>query len=203
MGQVVWKSVEKELSIQHSHSGASVASFTLQVGRRATTRLPFGVAMRIIICSVLLGTALLISANPQSPAPSPPSRNPKQVSLELQLRAADLEFCKQTAARRLDGWMDFFADDASILQNGKTVSGKADLRKHYEPMFANKDFTLTWTPVHAEAAKDGSLGYTYGTYEARTGSDVSRGMYLTIWRRVSGKWKVVMDTGSALRNQEQ
>ena len=159
--------------------------------------------MRIMICSVLLGTALLVSGQSQSPAAAAQSANSRQAALEQQLRDADLEFCRQTAARRLDGWMDFFADDASILQNGKTVSGKADLRKHYEPMFANKDFTLTWTPVHAEAAKDGSLGYTYGTYEARTGSDVSRGMYLTIWRRMNGKWKVVMDTGSAPRNQEQ
>ena len=99
--------------------------------------------------------------------------------------------------------MDAFADDASILQNGKTVSGKTDLRRHYEPIFADKNFILTWTPTHAEAARDGSLGYTYGTYEAKSGNDVSYGMYLTIWRHVNGKWKVVMDTGSLLRQQPQ
>jgi ketosteroid isomerase-like protein len=152
-----------------------------------------------LICLSLLATALLMWGQPQTPAPSSHPKNSKQASLEQQLRDADLEFSKQTAARRLDGWMDSFADDASTLQNGKTVSGKADLRKHYESMFANKDFTLTWTSTFAEASKDGSLGYTYGTYEARTGSDVSRGMYLTLWRRVNGKWKVVMDTGSAPR----
>jgi ketosteroid isomerase-like protein len=155
------------------------------------------------IGSLLLVTVLVISGQAQSSARPAHSGSSQQARLEQQLRDADLEFCRQTAARRLDGWMDSFADDASILQNGRTVSGKADLRKHYEPMFANKDFTLAWTPTHAEAAKDGSLGYTYGTYEARAGSDVSRGMYLTIWRRVNGKWKVVMDTGSALRNQPQ
>ncbi|HMF90870.1 MAG TPA: nuclear transport factor 2 family protein [Candidatus Angelobacter sp.] len=152
----------------------------------------------LLLVTVLAFSGQSIAGQSQSPAPSAHSR---QATLEQQLRDADLEFCRQTAARRLDGWMDFFADDASIIQNGKTLSGKADLRKHYEPMFANKDFTLTWTPTHAEASKDGSLGYTYGTYQARTGSEVSRGMYLTLWRRVNGKWKVVMDTGSALRQQ--
>jgi ketosteroid isomerase-like protein len=156
--------------------------------------------------SFLLAIAFFVSGQPQSPAPAahPPtahSKSSKQTMLEQQLRDADIEFCKQTAARRLDGWMDFFADDASSMQNGKTVGGKAELRKYYEQMFAVKEFTLTWTPTHAEAAKDGTLGYTYGTYEAKTGSDVSRGMYLTIWRRVNGKWKVIMDTGSALRQQ--
>jgi ketosteroid isomerase-like protein len=151
--------------------------------------------------SFLLAIALFISGQPQSPAPADHPKGSKQTTLEQQLRDADIEFCKQTAARRLDGWMDFFADDASSMQNGKTVSGKAELRKYYQPMFAVKEFTLTWTPIRAEAAKDGTLGYTYGTYEAKTGSDVSRGMYLTIWRRINGKWKVIMDTGSALRQQ--
>jgi hypothetical protein len=70
-------------------------------------------------------------------------------------------------------------------------------------MFLNPGFTLSWTPTHAEAARNGSMGYTYGAYEARSGTDVSRGMYLTIWRRINGHWKVVMDTGSALRQQPQ
>jgi ketosteroid isomerase-like protein len=144
----------------------------------------------------------LIAALPSSAAFNPAHAS-RQAQWEKELRQADLDFCAQTAERRLEGWMDFFADDASILQNGKTVSGRAELRKFYEPIFSNPNFTLTWTPAHAEAARDGSLGYTYGTYEAKSGTDVSRGMYLTIWRRVDGHWKVVMDTGSALRQLPQ
>jgi ketosteroid isomerase-like protein len=120
-------------------------------------------------------------------------------ALEKELRDADLDFAKQTVARRLEGWMDFFADDASNIHDGVTVTGKAALRAWYEPIFANKDFTLRWTPTHAEAAKDGTLGYTYGNYEAWNGAAVSRGMYVTVWRRVNGRWKVVLDLGSAAR----
>ena len=120
-------------------------------------------------------------------------------ALEKELRNADLDFAKQTASRRLEGWMDFFADDASNIHDGVTVTGKSALRAWYEPIFANKDFNLTWTPTHAEAAKDGTLGYTYGNYEARNGAAVSRGMYVTVWRRVNGRWKVVLDLGSAAR----
>jgi len=134
------------------------------------------------------------SSTEPTPQPAAASRLSRA---EKELLAADIEFAKQTATRRLEGWMDAFAPDAAVLHDGKTVSGTQALRQYYEPVFANKNFTLTWTPTNAEASKDGSLGYTYGAYEAKNGDRVSHGMYLTIWRKISGKWKVVMDTGSA------
>lgn len=121
----------------------------------------------------------------------------ESATLEKTLRDADLEFARQTAARRLDGWLDSFADDASIIHDGTTVSGTQALRAYYEPVFADKDFSLRWTPTKAEASKDGTLGYTFGNYEAKRGTSASRGMYTTVWRRVNGQWKVVLDLGSA------
>jgi ketosteroid isomerase-like protein len=117
------------------------------------------------------------------------------------ISAGDIDFARETAARRLDGWMDFFADDASIIHDGQTVTGKDALRTFYQPVFANKDFNLTWSPNHAEASRDGTLGYTYGEYEARRGTAISRGMYTTVWRKIEGHWKVVLDLGSAARAQ--
>jgi ketosteroid isomerase-like protein len=139
------------------------------------------------------------------PQPSP-HRNPHHDPCHLPRKPrygsknfaiADLDFARQTAARRLDGWMDFFADDASIIHDGQTVTGKDVLRAFYQPVFANKDFTLTWSPNHAETSKDGTLGYTFGQYEARNGTAISRGIYTTVWRKVEGRWKVVLDLGSA------
>jgi ketosteroid isomerase-like protein len=137
----------------------------------------------------------------QAPAPSPRAKTSQQDSFEKQLRDADLAFAKATAERRLDGWMEYFAADAAILQDGKTITGTQGLRAYYEPLFADKNFNLSWTPTNAEASKDGTMGYTYGDYEARRGSKTSRGMYLTIWRKEAGKWKVIMDTGSSPAQQ--
>jgi len=150
---------------------------------------------RVIIVAVfMLALGAIANRNGVSAAPAPLT---DAATLEKELRDADLDFAKQTAARRLEGWMEFFADDASNIHDGVTVTGKAALRAWYEPIFANKDFTLTWIPTHAEAAKDGTLGYTYGNYEARNGAAASHGMYVTAWRRVNGRWKVVLDLGSA------
>jgi ketosteroid isomerase-like protein len=149
---------------------------------------------RVLLFPMLFILCVAVPSAQKEPAGS---RTPGPAIMEKQLREADLDFAKQTAARRLDGWMDFFAQDASIIHDGKTVTGQEALRSFYEPIFANKDFTLTWSPTHAEAAKDGTLGYTYGNYEAKSGSVISHGMYTTVWRREKGRWKVVLDLGSS------
>jgi ketosteroid isomerase-like protein len=69
--------------------------------------------------------------------------------------------------------MSFFADDASIIHDGQAVTGKDAFRAFYQPVFANKDFSLTWSPTHAEASMNGTLGYTYGEYEARSDPAIS------------------------------
>ena len=58
---------------------------------------------------------------------------------------------------------------------------------------------LPGRPPKQKFSKDGTLGYTYGDYEAKEGVSISRGMYVTAWRRENGRWKVVLDLGSAAR----
>jgi len=143
-----------------------------------------------VLSLVAAGVAQKSTSRPLAPA--------AQVSIwEQELRDADLDFAKQTASRRLEGWMDFFANDASIIHDGQTVTGKDALRAFYKPIFANKDFNLTWSPTHAEASADGTLGYTFGEYQAKSSTGISHGMYTTVWRKIGGRWKVVLDLGSA------
>lgn len=154
--------------------------------------------MRFFIFLFALSLAAATGAA-QKPTSRPLSPSAQASLWEQELRDADLDFAKETAARRLEGWMDFFADDASIIHDGRTVTGKDALRAFYQPIFANKDFNLTWSPTHAEASTDGTLGYTYGEYQAKSGTAVSRGIYTTVWRKIGGLWKVVLDLGSAAR----
>jgi ketosteroid isomerase-like protein len=154
----------------------------------------------LLLVSIVLALAPS-AAFSQGPAPTPRAKTSQQDSLEKQLRDADLAFAKATTEGRLEGFMEFFAADAAILHDGRTITGTESVRAYYEPLFADRDFTLSWTPTKAEASKDGTLGYTYGDYEAKRGGKTSRGMYLTIWRKEAGKWKVVMDTGSSPAQQ--
>lgn len=123
-------------------------------------------------------------------------------SAEGELLEADRAFDLATAQRGLDGWMSFFAADAVANTPGGPVRGREALRSHYAGMFARKGFSIRWRPFHAEASKDGSMGYTLGTavieWTDDAGKAVKRdGRYLTVWRReADGQWRVVSDMGN-------
>ncbi len=122
--------------------------------------------------------------------------------LEDSLKAADRAFDKSTLERGLDGWMSWFADDAVLNTQQGVIHGRAAVRAYYSAMFARKEFSIRWQPLHAEASRDGTLGYTVGSAETsfrnEKGEVQSRsGRYLTVWRRQpDGSWKVVSDIGN-------
>lgn len=119
------------------------------------------------------------------------------------LMRADVEFAKAAQARRLEGWMSYFADDATIFPPGQDLlTGKDKLREHYAKMWGDPDFNLEWKPVMADIARSGDLGYTIGKatirYRDKDGKAAERpGKYLTVWKRQrDGTYKVVADVGN-------
>ena len=62
--------------------------------------------------------------------------------------------------------------------------------------------SLRWSPLRADIAASGDLGWTTGSWVFRAtdpeGEPVeTRGRYVSIWRRQQdGSWKVVMDLGN-------
>ncbi len=114
---------------------------------------------------------------------------------------ADKAFAKAAAARGADGFLSFFAEDGTILpKNGAPLTGKAALASAFRETWAQPGFSLEWTPLKAELAASGDLGYTYGTYVRKriaNGEPVTEtGKYVTIWRKQKdGSWKVILDMG--------
>ncbi len=117
------------------------------------------------------------------------------------LQDADRAFDRATSERRLDGWVDFFAEDGAMLAPGGPVRGKLAIRDHMGRALSDTSFTLRWRPTVSDVGAAGDLGYTMGQYEARhrdeKGSLVARtGTYLTVWKRqADGSWKVALDVG--------
>jgi ketosteroid isomerase-like protein len=142
--------------------------------------------------------ALLAAGSSAKAAPK------KQAAAMKAIEQADLDFCAATKAKGLDGWMSYFADDATAFPSGKPlIHGKAALREYYAAaIFATPGLTIDWRPVKADAAASGDLGYTIGTAEFRfpgkDGKLVTRpGKYLTVWKKQpGGQWKVVADLGN-------
>ncbi|HLK68781.1 MAG TPA: DUF4440 domain-containing protein [Bryobacteraceae bacterium] len=115
---------------------------------------------------------------------------------------ADKDFAKATADRGAEGFLSFFAEDGTILpKNGAPIHGKEGLGAAFREAWAQPGYSLQWTPLKAELARSGELGYTYGAYERKRLVDgrvvTETGKYTTIWRRQrDGKWKVILDMGN-------
>lgn len=144
--------------------------------------------------------ALSLFATAQT-SPHPKAKAPAKLSGQQLLLQADRAFARDTAAKRLEGWMEYMAEDA-ILFSDKPVVGKDAIRAFYQNAFANPDFVLTWQSTHAEMFPSGDTGYTTGRYELQAkdekGSKVVRhGSYLTVWKKqADGSWKVIADGGA-------
>ncbi len=119
------------------------------------------------------------------------------------LLEADRAFARETAARGVEGWLDFHLEDAhNVPAAGPAVVGHAAIRERMTAFLADTTQFFTWEPVFAETAADGSLGFTYGdwsTPDLSIDSVTSRGRYLTVWKKHDGEWKVTVDIGNDSR----
>lgn len=117
------------------------------------------------------------------------------------LMEADKAFDRDTAARGLDGWMDWFAEDARIETAKDVLVGKAALREYYSKMFAGREFRIHWWPVQADISADGTLGFSFGRAEISWRDEKGElqkreSRYTTLWRKQKdGAYKVVFDMG--------
>ncbi len=103
------------------------------------------------------------------------------------------------SAPDLDAFLSFAADDVIWLFCGKPpIRGKGAVREHYEPVFGQPGFCLTWSPDRINVSDDETLGYACGTWTARredtSGKSVAtQGYYATVWRRDASGWRVVLE----------
>jgi hypothetical protein len=102
--------------------------------------------------------------------------------------------------------------EAASTTTGKALSKylAADGRLHRDGLFpfvdakaakalfsAGKTLLYNWTPLKADVAASGDLGYTYGSFAARgegENAQTAKGFYLRVWRRDGrGRWAIVAD----------
>lgn len=124
-------------------------------------------------------------------------KSPTGSDLLIQLEAS---FAADVAKHGHDAFLTYFADDGVEVVDGGGFDTK-DVMRTRTPW--PEGTTLTWTPVKAEMAKSGDLGYTYGNYvfTARNKEGkviVNYGKYTSIWKKQKdGRWKVMVDMGNA------
>jgi ketosteroid isomerase-like protein len=124
-------------------------------------------------------------------------KSPKGADL---LRQLEVDFVADVAKHGHAAFLTYFAEDGVELVDGGGIDSKDAMRK--QPSWPDGT-TLTWTPVTAEMAASGDLGYTYGNYiytaKNKEGKLVANyGKYTSIWKKQKdGQWKVVVDMGNS------
>jgi ketosteroid isomerase-like protein len=114
-----------------------------------------------------------------------------------QLLTADREFSAYSASNgRNAAFLKYASDEAVMLRpNGYPIEGMNSIKKMVTSV-SDTAFTLTWEPMKGVLAESGELGYTYGIYTLTLKDAVRQGSYITIWKKVDGKWKFVFDAGN-------
>ena len=112
----------------------------------------------------------------------------------------EANFAADVAKNGHAAFLTYFADDGVEVVDGGGFNTKDAMSK--QPPWP-EGTTLTWTPVKAEMAASGDLGYTYGNYvytaKNKEGKLVANhGKYTSIWKKQkNGQWKVVVDMGNS------
>jgi ketosteroid isomerase-like protein len=118
------------------------------------------------------------------------------------LLQVDRDFAQAGAAKNMDRFLGYIAEDVRFYSAGVMQTGKLPFRESWSKGFADPNWSITWAPLYAEAAQSADLGYTTGSFEIHDRSAdgtplVRKGSYVTLWRKQSdGAWKVALDIGS-------
>ena len=119
----------------------------------------------------------------------------------LTLLELDGRFSQSVATGGGAAFVQWFADDAVTLNNGKPpVQGRGNIAA--SATWKPADYQLTWSPKGASMGPLNDMGYTWGSYEGRArdanGQTVTTaGRYITIWRKqTDGQWKIALEASA-------
>jgi ketosteroid isomerase-like protein len=107
---------------------------------------------------------------------------------------ADRDFAARAAGAGLRAaFVEYAAPDAMLFRAGVgPIRGAAAIGESFA---GTDEARLEWSPEAAEAAASGELAYTWGWYTFSAGGQSSTGNYVSIWRRIDGRWRYVVDLG--------
>ena len=124
----------------------------------------------------------------------------KMSAAQKKLLHADQEFSRTSVKKgAAAAFYLYLTDNAMQLPEGSfPIYGKKAI---FDTMMQG-NYALSWTPIKAEVAESGELGWTWGKFivvvfkEDGTQS-TGFGKYLNIWNKdADGNWKVAVDMGN-------
>lgn len=137
-----------------------------------------------------------VAAVPASAAPAPDNRA-RDARCAHQLTAANEAFDRAFFGRDVDAFIDFYADDATIIYfNGTRPYSKEEARANSTALFT-QDWTASFDVLKTTVQGCDSAQVIEDGHFTRAGV-TSHFLVGLSWTRQHGAWKVVVDQGSQL-----
>jgi ketosteroid isomerase-like protein len=117
------------------------------------------------------------------------------------LLETDIAFFKASASEGIaKAFLDYANDQARYYRmNTFPIIGKENIMSSMNSQSGH----ISGTPITAEIAVSGDLGYTYGLSELKTDAETKANSYLRIWKKKpNGEWKVVLDLENPIPSKE-
>lgn len=144
--------------------------------------------------------AQLDPLNPPAAAVPNPLATPALTPGQLELYRLEAAFAADTARGGGRAFASWFAPDAVTLPNGKApTEGQRAIAR--DAQWDPRIYQLTWKPDGARMGPSGDTGFTWGHFDAHSrdaqGQPVVRsGRYITVWKKIDGAWKVLLDASA-------
>lgn len=121
--------------------------------------------------------------------------------LEQEIKNTDLEFSALSVKEGIaSAFIEYAADDVVLLRDKSfPIIGIDSLKASFTSRSSQR--RLEWKPWKVEVSKSGELGYTIGNWklthtDSAGNANVYYGNYFTVWKKINGQWKYVVDGGT-------
>jgi ketosteroid isomerase-like protein len=138
-----------------------------------------------------------------APAPSTPQPNGENNvdSQRSTLLEADLNFSRVSEEKgAAQAFYEFLAPEGvGLFEGAPPIRGRDAIKIH---LATGPQGLLTWQPTAADVARNGDMGYTWGTaiFQGKGPDDklrIGHSKYISVWKKqTSGRWKVVLYSSS-------
>jgi ketosteroid isomerase-like protein len=128
--------------------------------------------------------------------------------LEAELRAAEVAFARSVEVKDFEAFRSMLHESATFGGGQRVLRGRERVAEAWRAaFFAEGSPSFRWRPETVSVATSGDLGLSTGPYESvRREPDgnevVLEGTFFSVWRRVDGAWKIVLDGGTPGRPRE-
>jgi uncharacterized protein (TIGR02246 family) len=107
-------------------------------------------------------------------------------------------------AKDVPAIVSFYAPDAvEMASNTPLIRGRDAIREWYKTWLLPTGISMTFATTDVSVSRSGDLAVEHGTYAftqtGPRGSTQDVGKYVTVWKKVGGKWMVAIDTATSDR----